>query len=531
MPTDDDLASALADWRALLGDDQVLDGAAATAHYSVDTGRFGRRIGGAVRVRERRQLAGVLAAAQARRVPLYTISRGNNWGYGSANPVREGSVIVDLAALDRIVAFDAEGGTVTVEPGVSQRQLNDYLERHGHDFMVPVTGAGPDGSLLGNALERGYGITPYQDHFGAMRALKAVLADGSEYIGALAELGAEAGPAFKWGIGPYLDGLFAQGGFGIVTEMTIALARRPESLTAFFFWVDDDARLEVAVSAVREVLRQVGGNLGGINLMNSVRLLAMEMPYPFDAVARGRALDAEQLRALTRKIGVSAWMGAGAIYGCREVTKSVRQAVKRLLRGQVDRMIFFDRTLVQRAARLSSLVPSGLLRGAQATVQRMRAGLSLLDGYPSTMALPLAYWKRPGARPDEAHDPARDGCGLLWYSPLVPMKPQRVRAFVTLAREVMARHQLEPLVTLTSLSDAVFDSTMPLLFDGRDAAACYRDLFAAGRREGFVPYRIPAQHMDLVVDAQKTSWALTQRLKAAVDPAHILSPGRYAPDG
>jgi 4-cresol dehydrogenase (hydroxylating) len=264
--------------------------------------------------------------------------------------------------------------------------------------------------------------------------------------------------------------------------------------------------------------------------------LAMEIPYPFDAVPPGRALDAAQLRALTKKIGVSAWMGAGAIYGCKEVNGSVRQVIKRLLKGTVDRMIFFDRTLVQRAARIASFLPSGLLRGAQATVQRMRAGHLLLDGYPSTMALPLAYWKRPGTLPESGHNPARDGSGLLWYSPLVPMKPARVRAFVTLAREVMARHQLEPLITLTSLSDAVFDSTMPLLFDGRDpaaserAAACYRDLFAAGRREGFVPYRIPAQHMDLVVDAQRNSWELTRRLKQALDPANILSPGRYAPD-
>jgi 4-cresol dehydrogenase (hydroxylating) len=287
---------------------------------------------------------------------------------------------------------------------------------------------------------------------------------------------------------------------------------------------------------VQKVLQTVGGNLGGINLMNSVRLLAMEMSYPFETVAPGRALDASQLKELTKRIGVAAWMGAGAIYGCKEVTRSVRQVVKRLLKGAVDRMIFFDRTLVQRAARLSSLLPSGVLRGAQATVQRMRAGLSLLDGYPSTMALPLAYWKRPGPLPKEGHNPARDGSGLLWYSPLVPMKPARVRAFVAMAREVMERHHLEPLITLTSLSDAVFDSTMPLLFDGRDAAqseraaACYRDLFAAGRRLGFVPYRIPAQHMDLVVDGERPSWQLTRRLKEAVDPAQILSPGRYSPD-
>ena len=61
--------------------------------------------------------------------------------------------------------------------------------------------------------------------------------------------------------------------------------------------------------------------------MNSVRLLAMESPYPFDQVAPGGALAPEKLRELTRQIGVSAWMGAGAIYGCKEVNKGVVQVV------------------------------------------------------------------------------------------------------------------------------------------------------------------------------------------------------------
>jgi FAD/FMN-containing dehydrogenase len=529
-------AIAIDDWCRMLGADQVLDAEAATLRYAVDTSRLARSIEGALIIRDSRQLAAVVRIAQQRRIPLYPISRGNNWGYGTANPVQDGAMIVDLSAMNRIVAFDAESGTVTVEPGVSQRQLGDYLEQHAQPFMVPVTGAGPDGSLLGNALERGYGITPLQDHFAAVRSLKAVLADGSLYSGALAELGSAPDTTFKWGIGPYLDGLFCQGAFGIVTEMTIALARRPEELTAFFFWVDDDERLEKAALAVREVVRTVGGNLGGVNLMNSVRLLAMEVPYPFDAVAGNGALSAAQLRDLTRQIGVSAWMGAGAIYGCRDVNQSVQRVVKRLLRPHVDRTLFFNRTMVQRVNRIAALLPQSFLRSARATVQRMSAGLQLLDGYPSTMALPLAYWKRRGGKPAEARDPARDGCGLLWYSPLVPLKPERVRAFVHLAREVMAEHRFEPLITLTTLSDSLFDSTMPILFDGRDrdasarAESCYRALFAAGQRQGFVPYRVPVQFMDLVVDSQKTCWNLIGRLKAAVDPAQILSPGRYCPD-
>src|SRR5207253_5916875 len=140
-------------------------------------------------------------------------------------PVTEGCVVLDLSGLDRILDMDGEFGLVTVEPGVTQQRLHDHLARRGHPFLVPVTGAGPHCSLIGNALERGYGITPYADHFAAVTALQAVLPDGRLYRSALSELGGtEVDRAFKWGIGPFLDGLFAQGSFGIVTQMTIALA-------------------------------------------------------------------------------------------------------------------------------------------------------------------------------------------------------------------------------------------------------------------------------------------------------------------
>ena len=61
-------------------------------------------------------------------------------------------------------------------------------------FLVPVTGAGPDCSLLGNnALERGCGIMPHAAHFGAVTWLEAVLPDGSVYQGSLSALGGHEG--------------------------------------------------------------------------------------------------------------------------------------------------------------------------------------------------------------------------------------------------------------------------------------------------------------------------------------------------
>jgi len=107
-----------------------------------------------------------------------------------------------------------------LNPGLTQRQLDAYLKEHNYPFLIPVTGAGPDCSLMGNALERGYGITPYADHFGAVMGLEAVLPNGEIYRSMLKRLGWEK-PWIRllngvWG--PYVDGLFSQSNFGIVNK-------------------------------------------------------------------------------------------------------------------------------------------------------------------------------------------------------------------------------------------------------------------------------------------------------------------------
>jgi hypothetical protein len=53
---------------------------------------------------------------------------------------------------------------VTLEPGVTQARLHEFLCDGKYPYLVPVTGAGPNCSIVGNAIERGYGITPWVDH-------------------------------------------------------------------------------------------------------------------------------------------------------------------------------------------------------------------------------------------------------------------------------------------------------------------------------------------------------------------------------
>lgn len=528
------VAAALRAWRDRLGAAAVLEGPAAQQRYGACTTGAERAIPAALRPRSVADIVVMLGVARQYAVPLYPISTGHNWGYGSAVPVTDGCVVLDLSGLDRIVEMDAELGLVTVEPGVTQRALHEFLDKNQLPFLVPVTGGGPNCSLIGNALERGYGITPHADHIAAVTAVEAVLPDGRIYRSALSELGGSGvDRAFKWGIGPYLDGLFAQSNLGVVTRMTIALARRPERIEAFLFGVEREAGLAAAVPAVQRVLRELGGVAGGINLMNSRRMLAMTAPYPRARVGSEGILSAETVAEVSRQYRITAWTGFGALYGAAEVVRAARRAVQRVLRPAVGRLTFITPGGAARLHRVLSRLPH-LRHGALARRARtLDRAMQLVAGRPSEVALPLAYWQSATPAAGAELDPDRDGCGLIWYPPLVPMTAEGVMRYVAMVGEVCAAHRIEPLITLTSLSERCFDSSVPLLFDRRDpiaasrARSCYHALLERGRREGFLPYRLSAHEMGWLTGADAPCWDLAAAIKSAVDPTGIIAPGRY----
>ncbi|MFQ3275738.1 MAG: 4-cresol dehydrogenase (hydroxylating) [Colwellia sp.] len=119
-------------------------------------------------------LANQCATDETLSFSLDPISTGQNWGYGTSQPkgLSKNIILVDLAKLANIKHFDSELSLVTIEPGITQQQLSDYLLLNNHDYMVAVTGAGPDYSILAKALERSYGITAYTDHFSAVTSIK-----------------------------------------------------------------------------------------------------------------------------------------------------------------------------------------------------------------------------------------------------------------------------------------------------------------------------------------------------------------------
>ena len=529
-----DLPSAVKQWQTLLGEPNVLLGEAASAAYGADTSGTHAHIPAALRVKDSASLREIMRIATRHQVPVYPISTGKNWGYGSALPAHNGCVILDLSPLRKILEFDAELGVVTLEPGVTQGILADFLEVGQHPYLVPVTGAGPTCSLVGNALERGYGVTPQVDHFGAVTDLEAVLPDGSLYRSAMHEAGGEdLARLFKWGIGPYTTGLFTQGGFGVVTRMTIILARRPECIKACFFGLQDDALLESAVERIRSLLTKLPGTMGAINLMNQHRVLSMSAPYPVAQLGTDGIIPQTVIEAMGRRYYIMPWTGFATLYGTRRVVAAAQKEMKAALAGVASRVLFVTPARARALAGLTKWIPGAIGQRLTRVTGTLSQSLELVAGRPNETALPLAYWRNPVPQQAQFKNPARDGCGLTWYAPLVPMRPAGVRAYVNMVKQIAPRYGVEPLITFTSLNDRLFDSTVPLLFDRNKpeavaaTAACYQELLETGRKHGWFPYRVGVSTMETLTDLLTDSSAFQARLRKDLDPHDLMAPGRY----
>jgi len=493
-------------------------------------------------------LANECAADDELAFSLYPISTGQNWGYGTGQPagLSKNIILLDLGQLTNISHFDNELGLVTIEPGVTQQQLSDYLQRHDYSYMVPVTGAGPDCSILANALERGYGITPYTDHFSAVTSIHGYWANGTPYQSAVYELDASedkfVDKTFKWGLGPYLEGLFTQSNLGIVSKMTIRLAKLKPAFTSFFIQLQEDTLLEEVVPLIRDILQDYEGIVGSINLMDQRRLLSMFAKNTHDNDAH-QVMTNQEIKGLANELRTPSWTIVGSIYGSTRVVNAVKKEIDLIFKKLPCKRIYSNSLSIILTNKVINNLPPWLinklptLTKISEQLDSFNKGKEIMLGKPNKVALKLAYWRHKESDNFDKNSlsPGQDGCGLLWYAPLVPMKAKKIREFVEFIRTTCPQFNIEPFITFTNLKHDCVDSTIPIVFDLTnpkavlDAHNCLKMLVEQGLTKGFVPYRLNIDQQQWLLNKDSDFWQTVAKLKTSLDPHNVLSQGRYNP--
>jgi 4-cresol dehydrogenase (hydroxylating) len=526
--------AAILQWQSVLGPENLIaDGeslaAAATATFPVS-----RRFQAILRPTTREQVQQSLRVAGEYGIPVYPISTGKNWGYGSAAPASDGCVLMDLSRMNRILDFNEELGYVSVEPGVTQGQLFQFLRNRNSRLWIDGTGSSPECSLIGNTIERGFGHTPYGDHFANVCGFEIVLATGEVLETGLARFaGAPAAPVYRWGVGPSLDGLFTQSNLGVVTRMTFWLMPAPEYFQAFFFRCDADNGLPAIVDALRR-LRMSGTLRSSIHIGNDYKVLGGMQQYPWDETGGSTPLTPDRMQDFRRRFNFGAWNGSGGLYGTRAQVAEARRLLRRELAGKVNRLQFLDDRRLALASRFSGLFGMISRWDLSRALQLVRPLYGLLKGEPSDRPLASAYWRKRTPPPEKMH-PDRDGCGLLWCSPVAPAEGRHARILASLASETLLRHGFEPMLSITLITDRALICVISITYDreapGEDdrAMACYADLQEQLSAKGYTPYRLGIQSMG-EMKAEGAYASLLADIKRAADPKGILAPGRYAAD-
>jgi D-lactate dehydrogenase (cytochrome) len=169
------------------------------------------------------EVAAMIRACVAARVPVIPFGMGSSLE-GHVNAV-DGGISIDLTRMNRVLRISAEDLDVSVQAGLTHRKLNDHLKNTG--LMFPVD-PGADATLGGMAATRASGTTAVR--YGTMRenvlGLTIVLADG--------QIIRTGGRARKSSSGFDLTRLFvgSEGTLGVITELTLRLHGRPESVSA-----------------------------------------------------------------------------------------------------------------------------------------------------------------------------------------------------------------------------------------------------------------------------------------------------------
>jgi 4-cresol dehydrogenase (hydroxylating) len=486
--------AAVGGWRAVLGPDGVSTDPSVLDRLMWNTTGFAARsVVALLTPSSVAEVAEVVRIARANGVPLYPYSTGKNWGLGSKVPPRDGCALVDLGRLDAIREVDEKHHYAIIEPGVTQGQLGEYLRERGLRLALNVTGSAPSSSVMGNLLERGTGFRNQRTQ--DLRGVEVVLGTGEQLrTGFWGE--PESGRQvhhYRYGTGPYLDGLFTQSNLGIVTAAVVNLVPVQESMRMLMFSLPDP-RLAEAIDTVSGLFRD-GTFRSIVHIFNDKRILTM-----------------------SKSTATATWTGITAIDGSAAYVSFVEGEIRRALERIGASVTFFDEATV-----------------STPDADPMVAGMFALHAGRSNPVFMNGLYHTLGDGSDVADPDDLDATryGMLACMPFFPAEGQAVTDAVELVEKVCAEHDLVPAIALNPVDDNGLESVINVYFDTtddeqvRNAHACSDALHRTLYADGFRFYRVGIEHLGFLTEQDASIWAAGELLKNAFDPDHVIAPGRY----
>lgn len=538
MRKKDQYNRALGEWRQVLSNKSIIADRNSLSKYEGATYSLNRRIDAVIIPEGLHEVIACVKIANANNIPIYTISKGKNWGYGSSVPSSEGCTLMDLSKLNKVVEYNDKHGYIVVEPGVTFQQVYDFLENMNSNFIAPFIGGSPQASLVGNALERGIGKGECGDRFQNSCNMEVVLANGTVIKTGFGNMGAKSQDLFKFGVGPAIDGLFTQSNLGIVTRMTFWLTVKPKYFQAYFYTLKNKKKLPDVINAL-QMLRLEGTLNTTSTLTNDYRVLSMSEQYPWQDMKGNVPLERDVLNKRTANIlGGARWIGDDAILSAsKEQGRAIKKRIKSVLGPHVDKLVFLNKNNVRLMEALK--VPISFITKMDISRAIFFFKNSMYLGVPALRQAEMCYYRKKTKIP-ESIDLDRDQCGLIWCSPTVPFDGYHVEKALEILYKSYEKYGFEPNLGMNFITNRTVLFIAAIIYDreepGQDehAQACYTNMLIELKKRGYVSYRSavsPKRDGWLAgcsnTEDEEVYYKFLNKIKSALDPNNILSPGRY----
>jgi len=480
-----------------LGPDRVQSAPEILAAYQENNTEYRpRKILAVASPTSRDELVAIIRLANSYRTPIYPFSTGMNWGLGSKLPVVDDCILVNLAAMNRIIEVNETLAYAVIEPGVTQKQLCDYLEARRIPLMLNVTGSSANSSIVGNTLERGVGVLGQRTR--DLRELEVVLGTG-EIIrtGQQHHFGETRGPSYySYGMGPDMLHLFTQSNLGVVSNITIDLAPKRNITVALI----ETPKAHVAEYIDKlAMLRRFDILSDGIELttQNDPRLLGLDASYHF---------------------GSDSWLTWVKLWHrSPSLSAEVKDTIATELDGLIQSVHYFE---------TGGEVPDAIKF-------RQNLGLGIPTNYTlDNMGRAFGVDAKNGNLDVDHH---KNIPGFVCLLPAVPFHGQGVIDAVRVITEASQRLGCQPAITLSAIGKYAFEGFARVYFnrnDTQDVARAHewsRVAQAELASIGVFPYRINVEDMVSFAKEDDPFWSLVKRFKQVCDPNGVIAPGRYCP--
>ena len=451
---------------------------------------------GAVAPASLEEIQAVLKVARQFKIPLWPISRGKNLGYGGSAPCTRGTFMLDLVRMNRILEVNEELGYAVLEPGVGFYDLFHHLRANNIKLWMSAP-AQTWGSVVGNALERGVGYTPYGDHASKVCGMEIVLPTGEVVrTGMGAMKNSTSWQLFKYGFGPSWDNVFMQSNFGIVTKMGLWMMPEPEATLSMSMNMPNDSDLGPVIDTLRP-LKLNGVIQSNPSVGNAIRTLAIRATRDQYYRGDGPMPDAV-IQEAAHKLGIGRWNFNIRLFGYAEANAMNAKIIQRAFAA-----------ITKQEFEISEWHRGNPLERSGAAV-------------PTLGPLSIVNWR--GGRG-----------GHLTFSPISPLRgADAVKQY----RETRKRYEefgFDYSGGFTA-GERYLNHISMIIYDRNDAAMTdrarelFRTLIRDAAASGYGEYRTHVSFYDEVANTYAFNGnaiaRLNERVKDALDPDGILAPGK-----